>query len=98
MSFTPINQIISNKFSNNPLAKKVTASLVCEEFNKLIVTIWGKKIENNAQAIYLKDKILTIAALSPVVAQELKIREGELLNRLADKFGQGVVDRLRLLT
>ncbi|PIP75168.1 hypothetical protein COW86_05295, partial [Candidatus Kuenenbacteria bacterium CG22_combo_CG10-13_8_21_14_all_39_9] len=42
--------------------------------------------------MYLKDKILTIAALSPVVAQELKIREGELINRLADKFGQGVVD------
>ncbi|NCP16923.1 hypothetical protein COU24_00645 [Candidatus Kuenenbacteria bacterium CG10_big_fil_rev_8_21_14_0_10_39_14] len=98
MPFTEINKIISERYSKQDLGKKVTASLVCEEFNKLIVSIWGKKIENNAQAMYLKDKILTIAALSPVVAQELKIREGELINRLADKFGQGVVDRLRLLT
>ena len=51
MPFTEINKIISERYSKQDLGKKVTASLVCEEFNKLIVSIWGKKIENNAQAM-----------------------------------------------
>ena len=98
MSFIEINKIISRKFKQGPLAKQVTAALVCEEFNKIMVDVIGKKMENMAQTMYLKNKILTIACLSPVVAQELKMREGELMEKINDRLGKGIVERLRLLT
>jgi len=98
MPFTPIAKVIAKKFGQSSLAKKVTAALVCDEFNRIILKIWGEKIKDSAQAMYLKDKILTVACLSPVVAQEIKMKEEELLNELKKKFGDGVVDKLRLLT
>lgn len=98
MAFTPISKLISKKFGQSPLAKQVTAAMVCDEFNRLILDKWGEKIKDTARAMYLKDKILTVACLSPVVAQEIKMKEEELLKELKEKFGDGVVERLRLLT
>lgn len=98
MSFISIDKIIHKKFGGSPLKKQVTAALVCEEFDKLMIRVIGKKMENMARTIYLKDKILSVACLSPVVAQELKMREGELLERINQKMGGEIVERLRLLT
>jgi predicted nucleic acid-binding Zn ribbon protein len=98
MSFTSISKVIAKKFGRSPLAKSVTAALVCDEFNRLILEKWGEKIKDTARAMYVKDKILTVACLSPVVAQEIKMKEGELLEKIKEKFGEGIVERLRLLT
>ncbi len=98
MPFTPIARVIAKKFGQSPLAKRVTAALVCDEFNKIILAVWGEKIKASAQAMYLNDKVLTVACLSPVVAQEIKMQESKLLDKLKNKFGDGVVERLRLLT
>ena len=98
MSFTPISQIINKRFQNTNLSVKVSATLVCEEFNQIILDLWGERIKNQAQAMYLKNKILTVACLSPVVAQEIKLRERILLERLAKRFGPGRVNGIRLLT
>ncbi len=98
MAFTSISKVIAKKFGRSPLAKSVTAALVCDEFNRLILDKWGKKIKDTARAMYLKDKTLTVACLSSVVAQEIKMKETELLNELKAKFGDGVVEKLRLLT
>jgi hypothetical protein len=98
MSFTEISNVIRNRFGDAPIAKKVAASLVCEEFNKVILKMWGEKIDNMASAMYLKNRVLTVAVLSSVIAGELKIRERELVNRLNLKFGRGTVDRLRFLS
>jgi len=98
MSFINISEVISKKFGKSGLAKSVTAALICDEFNKIVLEIWGGKMENMAQAMYLKDNVLTIACLSSVVTQEIKMKEGELLEKLNDKFGNGVVEKLRLLS
>lgn len=96
--FIEIGEVISKKFGKSGLAKSVTAALVCDEFNKIILEIWGDKMENMAQAMYLKDKVLSVACLSSVVAQEIKMKEEELLGKLNNKFGSGVVEGLRLLS
>jgi len=98
MPFTSTNQIISKRFGQSPLAKNVNAAMVCDYFNKIIIDIWGDKIKNQAQAMYLKDKVLTVACLSPVISQEFKLNQIKLINKIADKFGQDTVINLRLLT
>ena len=98
MPFTNIAKIIGQKFKDGPMARNVTAALTCEEFNKLIIELWGKKMENMARAVYLKDKVLNIACLSSVVAQEIKMREAELLKKIGQRLGHGVVEKLRFLS
>lgn len=97
MSFTKLGNLMNSKFNQSPLKKKITAALVCEEFDKIMFAVWGEKIKKSAQTMYLKDKVLSVAVLSSVVAQELKLRETELIEKINSKFGERVVERLRFL-
>ena len=96
MSFANLKQILSQRVKQKGLAQQVTAALVCEEFDKIIEEKWGKKVKNKARALYLKNNTLTIASLSSVMAQEIKLHEKDILNKINKKFN-GAVKRIRYL-
>ncbi len=99
MSFAAIGDLLRNRVGKGTFSEKVTAALVCEEFDKILLEVFGMVIENNAKTMYLKDRILTVACLSPVVAQEIRIKESQLLEKINGKFPspERVVERIRLL-
>jgi hypothetical protein len=95
MSFSAISSILNNTVKQQKgLSAQVTAALVCEEFDKIVRQIWGEIGATKVKALYLKDNVLTIASLSSVMAQEIKLNEREILSALNDKF-KGVVERIR---
>lgn len=71
------------------------AAIICDEFNKVAIDIIGEKIKDKAKALYVKNRTLTVAVLSSVIGQELKLHETEIIERLNKKAGDNVVDRLR---
>lgn len=79
------------------MAERITASLVCEEFDKIMFAVFGEKIVHKAQAMYLNNSVLTIASLSPIISQEIKLHELELIDKVNRKFQGEIVKRLRLL-
>ena len=98
MSFTSITNILSKSINQKSgLKKQITAALVCDEFDKTIIKIWGTKIKDQARAIYYKDNILTIASLSSVVAQEIKLNEQKILEELNKNFNNKI-EKIRYLT
>ncbi len=98
MSFTELSQVLNKRFKDSSLGKNVQATLVCEEFNKIIKNICGENITNKAQALYVKNKMLTVACLSSTVASEIKMRQDQIISKLEDKFGKGVVEDIRIVT
>ena len=95
MAFSSISNVLSNTIKNQKgLAGQVTAALVCEEFDKIVRQKWGEIGAARVKALYLKDNVLTIASLSSVMAQEIKLNEREILSALNDKF-KGAVGRIR---
>ena len=54
MSFTTIGNLLNKRIGAGAFSEKVTAALVCEEFDKLLLGEWGEKIRVNAKALYLK--------------------------------------------
>ena len=98
MSFTSITNILSKNINQKSgLKKQIIAALVCDEFDKIIIEIWGEKIRDQVRAIYYKNNILTIASLSSVVAQEIKLNEQNILEKLNKKFDK-IVEQIRYLT
>jgi hypothetical protein len=99
MSFIGLGDLLKNRIGKGHFSEKVTAALVCEEFDKIMFQIWGENIRDNAKAMYLKDKVLTVACLSPVVAQEVRLNEGQLLEKTNKKFSEQekIVEKLRIL-
>ncbi len=99
MSFAAIGDLLKNRIGKGHFSEKITAALVCEEFDKILLETFGEVIVNNAKTMYLKDKILTVACLAPVVAQEITIKERQLVEKINSRFTQTekIVERLRML-
>ncbi len=94
----PIKKIISKNIKKSGLAPKVEASLVVESFSEIIAEVLSPKIAKKVQAMHLKNKTLTIACLSSVLAQEVQLHQKKIINRLNKKFDKTVVDKLRFMT
>ena len=97
MSFSAISSVLRKTLQNRDgLQQQVTAALICDEFDKIIQNHFGDKIKNKAKALYFKNNILTIACLSSVMAQEIKLNEKKILDKINKKFS-GRVERIRYL-
>lgn len=95
MSFTQIYNILNKQVVSKGLAQQISAALLCEEFDKIVIEKWGIEMKNKAKALYCKDKILTVACLSSTMAQEIKLNEGQILDALNKKFNSLVVEKIR---
>lgn len=97
MTLTDISAILNSRLEKTGLQPKIQAALVCDKFNQLTMEIWGPKVENQIRAMYVKDKILTVACLSSVLANEVRLKESRLSKMVNEHFGQPIVDRIRIL-
>ncbi len=97
MSFTLLGNILSKNLSaRSGLKKQILAVLVCEEFDKIVQHQWGAKMDSKIKALFLKDNMLTIASLSSIASQEIKLHEREILDQINQKFGTKI-ERIRYL-
>ena|SRR3989339_229280 len=90
--------ILKQKSSASPLMRGVKTAMVLEEANGLLLEIFGESITDRARALCLKNKIITMACLSSVLAQEIRLNEKRILKELNTKFGQATVEKLRYLS
>ncbi|MFA5062035.1 MAG: DUF721 domain-containing protein [Patescibacteria group bacterium] len=93
-----LSDILNNHFKNSPLKRNVEASIVVEEANRIIAELLGQDAIKYAQAVYVKNQILTIACLSSVIAQEIKLNEPVILAKIKEKAGERAVLKIRYLS
>lgn len=79
------------------IARQVETALVVEKAQIIVDEFLPKKESKLAKILYLKNQILTIACLSSAVAQELKLREQEIIFTLNQYFDKEIVKQLRFL-
>ena len=92
-----LSDLLRSKSRQSPLLKSAVSSLVVEAANDALTKIIGTGATEYAQAVYLKERALTFACLSSVIAQEIKIHETELLDLLNKKFGPKTVEKINYL-
>lgn len=93
-----LGSILQNSPSRSPLVRGVQAAMAVEVANNLISEFWGEAGKKYARALYVKSKILTIACLSSSMAQEIKLREAELISRLNQSQGIRTIEKVRCLS
>jgi len=95
MTFEPLGKILNKSTKRYSFSKGVKAVLVIDQFHKIIKDTWGENILEQVRALHLKDKKITIACMNSVAAQEIRLRESEILEKLNQELGKGVVEKLR---
>ena len=77
--------------------KHVEASIVVEKTNEIIKEFFGAESVRFAQAVYFKDRTITITCLSSVMAQEIRLNEKKIILTLNNKLGGQTVEKIRYL-
>lgn len=92
-----IGKILGNKGVNSPLLRGALAALSVEAANDVLLEMFGERSVNSARALYVKKQILSIACLSSIMAQEIRLREKQIISGINKRLGRTTVEKIRYL-
>ncbi len=75
-----IAEIFKKKLNQYGIKKQVDAALVCEAFDNAILEVFGEAGQKNVKAISYKNNVLKVGVTSSAWAQEVSLKQIELLN------------------
>ncbi|HCC23815.1 TPA: hypothetical protein DF272_06605 [Candidatus Falkowbacteria bacterium] len=89
--------ILSKHVKKTGLIKSIEAAMVVEFVNDWFVSEWGEEMKAEARAMSLRSNLLTIACLSSVAVNEIKLREDKLISAVNEKFGEFAVRQIKYM-
>lgn len=95
-NFTPIGALIDRALDRTGVRRQVETTVVLDKFNELCYKKIGDNAKTKIKAIYIKNKILTVACLNSVLAQEVQFNVHVFIKEINEEFGD-VVERVRFL-
>jgi hypothetical protein len=87
-----INNLLCGSLNRHGLRQSVSASMILEDFNKIIAQLFQPDIAKKIQPLYIKNAVLTATCLYSEIASELKLKEPLILEKL-----KGKVKKIRYL-
>ncbi len=98
MSFTPIGDALQSNLGNKPATKRqVEAAAVLDAATATLSELLGAELAPHAKPLFLKNRTITITCASSAVAQEIRLRQGEIVDKINEKMGGKEIDRIRYL-
>ena len=101
MAFTPISHALSDRYKANKsrsssLSSQVDAAMVVEKTTAIFAELFGA-LAVQAKPLYIKNRTLTITCASAAIAQEIRLRQAEIVDKINTELGKKEVDRIRYL-
>lgn len=81
-----LRDILQKKLNKLGIGKQVTASQVCDAYNKTVLEIFGKEALKFTEATSFKEGVLKVRVESSAWAQEVQGKSLEILKKM-NKFG-----------
>ncbi len=97
-TFSSFKDLLPKHIRTKGLAGKVEATLILEEFDKIILKVWDKEMAEYMKAVYFRNNILAVAVLHPTVAQEIKFKKQLLIAEMSRKFGVGKIKDIIIIS
>ena len=98
MSFTSLGDALGRKLGAHiPLKKQVESALVIEHTAQVIQELFGEEGARHAKPLFLKNRTLTITCSTSAMAQEIRLNQQTIVEKINAKLGKKEVDRIRYL-
>ncbi|TSC84830.1 MAG: Uncharacterized protein G01um101413_214 [Parcubacteria group bacterium Gr01-1014_13] len=97
MAMKSLGEILKRQMKQTAGWKHVEASIVVEKTNEVLQEFFGVESKRFAQAVYFKDRTISITCLSSVMAQEIRLNEKKLIPAINNKLGGQTVEKIRYL-
>lgn len=98
MSFAKLSDLLGRSARKKGISAQVEAAMILEFFKQVTKDMFEEKARSAISPLHVRDGTLTVATLSPALAQELKLREREIIDGINAKSGRKVVSALRFLS
>jgi len=97
MALNSLFKILDGRAAKSNLLKGALTALTVEEADNILAKMFGSEIKKFAHASYIKNKTLAIACRGSVAAQEMKLRESEIISALNQSAGERVVEKIKII-
>jgi len=98
MAFKPLGSLLRKNVQAKGMSYQVEAAMALQYFDEVVEDLWQGKMKGRAKPLYLKDHILTVASLSPVFSQELRLKQAAVVSYINDKAGHEIISNLRFMS
>ncbi|NCO05135.1 MAG: DUF721 domain-containing protein [Candidatus Magasanikbacteria bacterium] len=99
MSFTSIGDSLKKKIGDtSPLKKQVEAAQIVEYATAVFEDMFPPELAKHAKPLFLKNRTLTVTCSSSTLAQEIRVNQTQIVEKLNEKLGKNEVDRIRYLS
>ncbi len=93
----PIGNTEEKTRRKSPLKIQVEASQVLDYAAEALIEVFGRERAFHAKPLFLKNRTLTVTCSSSAMAQEIRGRQTEILDKINEKMGKKEVDCIRYL-
>jgi predicted nucleic acid-binding Zn ribbon protein len=90
-----IKSSVTFRINQLGLNREIEAARVCAFWDKIIAEKFDQTASEKSKAIRVKDKILTVAVLSSVWAQEFQYNQLDIIEKINKKIGRKAIERIR---
>jgi predicted nucleic acid-binding Zn ribbon protein len=97
MAMKSLGELLKKQMPQKQIGKQVEATIVVEKTNQILAELFDPHVIKFAQAIYYKDKVIAIACLSSVMAQEIRLHEQKIIDYTNNKLGINAIEKIRFL-
>ncbi len=99
MSFIPLGDALKDRLKrNSPMQKQIDAAEVVEGAKLVFVELFGVELAQHANPLFLKNRTLTVSCTSSAMAQEIRLNQQQIVDKINKKVGGNEVDRIRYLS
>ncbi len=98
MAFNDLGSLLQHTVQRKGLRYQVEAARVLNVFDETVEELWRGQMKDRIKPLYLKDHILSIAVLSPLLAQELRMRQEEIIQNVNSKMEVEALHGLRFIS
>lgn len=92
--FTPLGKILQKKVQNSPFGREILVLKAKTQWQKTVASQLGSDILKEVKLETCKNGCLVVRVSSPVVAQELKLREKTILDKTNQALSHSVLRKI----
>lgn len=99
MSFTPLGDALNQKVSQDggTMKKQLEGVDVVEKATDIFNEFFKEEQAVHIKPLFLKNRTLTVTCANSAVAQEIRLNQSEIVEKINNAVGKKEVDRIRYL-
>ncbi len=98
MSFSSMGDALKKKMSvQGSLKSQVESAQIIEKVEEALYELFGEEVKH-VKVLFVKNKTLTITCHSSVIAQEIRLNQAKIIEKIKKIFPSHPIDRIRYLS